>query len=63
MRVMELPESEWLSVQQARGLLDVSRLTLLRLIDAGDLPAYRIGRRIRLRAADVEAYRRRRQGE
>jgi excisionase family DNA binding protein len=63
MRVMELPESEWLSVQQARCLLDVSRLTLLRLIDAGDLPAYRIGRRIRLRAADVEAYRRRRQGE
>jgi putative molybdopterin biosynthesis protein len=56
---MDLAEPEWLSVQQARRRLDVSRLTLLRLIDAGDLPGYRIGRRIRLRAADVEAYRRR----
>ena len=50
-------------MQQARCRLDVSRLTLLRLIDAGELPAYRIGRRIRLLAADVEDYRRRREGE
>ena len=56
---MEVAEPDWLSVQQARRLLGVSRLALLRLIDAGDLPAYRIGRRIRLRAADVKGYRRR----
>jgi putative molybdopterin biosynthesis protein len=60
---MEVAEPEWLSVEQARRRLDVSRLTLLRLIDAGDLPAYRIGRRIRLRTADVETYCRRRDGD
>lgn len=60
---MEARESEWLSVAQAGRRLGVSRLTLLRLIDAGDLPAYRIGRRIRLRTADVEAFRRRGDGD
>lgn len=48
-----------MSVHQAGRRLKVSRPALLRLIDAGDLPAYRIGRRIRLRVAEVEAYRRR----
>lgn len=57
MKTMELPDADWLSVEQARRRLGVSRLALIRLIDNGDLPAYRIGRRIRLRAADVEAYR------
>lgn len=60
---MEVPESEWLSVQQACRRLKVTRRALLRLIDAGHLPAYRIGRRIRLRTSDVEAYHRQRDGE
>jgi excisionase family DNA binding protein len=55
---MTAHKSEWLSVAQAGRRLDVSRITLLRLIDAGELPAYRIGRRIRLRVSDVEAYER-----
>ncbi len=59
MKNMKASGSDWLSVVQVCRRLGVSRLTLLRLIDAGALPAYRIGRRIRLRAADVEAFRRR----
>ncbi len=50
--------SEWISVQQASRRLEVSRTTLLRLINQGALPAYRIGRRVRLLVEDVEAYRR-----
>jgi putative molybdopterin biosynthesis protein len=47
---------EWLSVAGACRQLKVSRMTLFRLIDHGELPAYRFGRMIRLRAADVEAF-------
>ena len=38
--------------------LSVPRRTLFRLIDKGELPAYKIGHWIRLRVADVEAYER-----
>ncbi len=50
--------TEWLSVAGACRRLKVSRTTLFRLIDRGELPAYRFGWMIRLRAADVEAFRR-----
>ncbi|MEA3214678.1 MAG: Helix-turn-helix domain [Acidimicrobiia bacterium] len=50
--------SGWLSVHQACRRLKITRSTLLRLIDDGELPAYRIGWMIRLLVADVEAYRR-----
>jgi excisionase family DNA binding protein len=59
---MNSAELRWLSFLQARRRLALSRLELLRLIDAGQVPAYRIGRRIRLQVADVEAYRARREG-
>ena len=50
--------SEWLTMTQACRRLKVSRPTLLRLIDRGELAGYRIGWMIRLRVADVEAYER-----
>ena len=46
-------------MNQACRRLKVSRTTLFRMIDAGELPAYRIGWMIRLRVAEVEAYMRR----
>lgn len=48
---------------QACRRLKVSRTTLLRLIDRGELPAYRIGWMIRLRVVEVEAYRQDHLGE
>jgi len=45
-----------MNVTQAMRRLGVSRHVLYRLIDAGELPAYRFGRVIRLRVDDVEAY-------
>jgi excisionase family DNA binding protein len=53
----------WLSANQACRRLHMSRSTLLRLIDEGAIPAYRMGWMIRLLVADVEAYRRRVAGD
>ena len=57
---MKEPDGGWLTVKQACRRLKVSRTALFRMIDEGELPAYRIGWMIRLRVADVEDYRRRR---
>jgi excisionase family DNA binding protein len=49
-------EIEWLSTQDAARRLGVTPRTLYRFIDLGDLPAYRLGRVIRLKAGDVDAF-------
>ncbi len=36
--------------------LGVRMRTIYRIIDAGELPAYKLGRVIRIKRADVEAY-------
>lgn len=46
----------WLSTAQAADLLGIKPPTLYRLIDRGEVPAYRIGRVIRLIEWDVVAY-------
>jgi excisionase family DNA binding protein len=53
---MKYTNPEWLTVKQACRRLKVSRNTLFRMIDQGEVPAYRIGWMIRLRVAEVEAY-------
>jgi putative molybdopterin biosynthesis protein len=57
-----MEEQEWLKPIDVARLLGVPTRAVYRLIDEGALPAYRFGRTIRLRAADVEAYRRRQGG-
>ena len=54
---------EWLKPIDAARRLDIPTKELYRLIDEGALPAYKFGRVIRLRAADVEEYRERRSGD
>lgn len=49
-------EIVWLSTQEAARRLGVTPRTLYRFIDVGDLPAYRLGRVIRLKADDVDAF-------
>ncbi|MHB1930089.1 MAG: helix-turn-helix domain-containing protein [Acidimicrobiales bacterium] len=43
----------WLSTREACERLGVTLRTLYRFIDEGQLPAYKMGRVIRLQAADV----------
>jgi excisionase family DNA binding protein len=47
---------EWLSNAEASQLIGVTLRTLYRFIDEGRLPAYRLGRVVRLLRADVERF-------
>jgi putative molybdopterin biosynthesis protein len=46
----------WISTRDACKRLGITLRTLYRLIDRGDLPAYKMGRVIRLRLDEVNAY-------
>jgi excisionase family DNA binding protein len=46
-----------LDVGEAAELLGVRPREVYELIDGGQLAAYKVGKRIRLRSVDVEAYR------
>ena len=48
--------SDWLSTGAAANRIGVGVRTLYRLIDHGELPAYRFGRVIRLRAVEVDQF-------
>ena len=47
---------EWLSTAEASTRLGVTTRTLYRFIDEGQLPAYRFGRVIRLKADEVDRF-------
>ena len=47
---------EWLSTQEAARRLGITTRTLYRFVDQGELPAYRMGRVIRLQATDVDSF-------
>jgi putative molybdopterin biosynthesis protein len=47
---------EWLSTQEAARRLGITTRTLYRFVDQGEIPAYRMGRVIRLQARDIDAY-------
>ncbi|MEI7592190.1 MAG: helix-turn-helix domain-containing protein [Actinomycetes bacterium] len=57
---LQAPESaddnQWLSTVLASERLGVTPRTLYRFIDEGQLAAYRFGRVIRLKAADVDVF-------
>ncbi len=47
---------EWLSTQEASRRLGITTRTLYRFVDQGELAAYRMGRVIRLKATDIDAF-------
>ena len=49
-------EIVWLSTKEAARRLGVTPRTLYRFIDEGGVPAYRLGRVIRLKQSDVDGY-------
>jgi excisionase family DNA binding protein len=53
---MTSADIEWLSTQEASRRLGITTRTLYRFVDQGDLPAYRMGRVIRLKATDVDTF-------
>jgi len=54
---MDNTETTWLNTREAAAKLGVAARDLYRLIDTGELAAYKEGRDVRLRRSDVDAYR------
>ncbi|MFT2215498.1 excisionase family DNA-binding protein [Rhizobium giardinii] len=54
--VTVLPDEEMLSTQAAADILNVSRQYLVRLVDAGEITAEKVGSHRRLRATDVASF-------
>lgn len=49
-------EAQFSTVNEVAQLMRVSKMTVYRLINQGDLPAVRIGRGYRIREEDVHRY-------
>lgn len=49
-------EIVWLSTREAARRLGITTRTLYRLIDSGQIPAYKFGRVIRLQEPEVDAF-------
>lgn len=47
---------EWLSYEEARRLVGLSRTTLYRLVESGAVKGARIGRSVRISRVSLEAY-------
>jgi excisionase family DNA binding protein len=47
---------EWMGTKEACERLGVNLRTLYRFIDSGALPAYKMGRVIRLKGEDIDAF-------
>ena len=52
----EYATAQFHTVAEVASLLRVSSMTVYRLINAGDLPAVRVGKSYRLREDDVDRY-------
>lgn len=50
------PEPVWLGTQEAARRLGITARTLYRFIDEGAIPAYKLGRVLRLQLSDVETF-------
>lgn len=50
------PPETFLTAPEVAELLRVSKMTVYRLIQSGDIPANRIGRSLRVRERDLDAF-------
>ncbi|HUB69159.1 MAG TPA: helix-turn-helix domain-containing protein [Acidimicrobiales bacterium] len=50
------PRSRYVTVAEVADLLRVSNMTVYRLVQAGQLPAVRVGRSYRIREEDVDRF-------
>lgn len=53
---MTREDINWLSTREAARQLGITTRTLYRLIDSGQIPAYKFGRVIRLQEAELDAF-------
>lgn len=50
------PQLDLMTVREVADAMRVSTMTVYRLINAGELPALRVGRHFRVLRSDLEAY-------
>ena len=55
-RITGLPDAEYLTVSELAGHVGVSRMTIYRAINSGELQAIRIGRSFRISRESWDAY-------
>ena len=53
------PEREWLTYAEAGQMVGLSRVTLWKLVSAGEIEAARVGRAVRINRESLRAYMRR----
>jgi excisionase family DNA binding protein len=53
------PEREWLTYAEAGEIVGLSRVTLWKLVSAGEIEAAKVGRAVRLSRQSLTAYMRR----
>ena len=53
---MTREDINWLSTREAARQLGITTRTLYRLIDSGQIPAYKFGRVIRLQEAELDSF-------
>ena len=53
------PEREWLTYAEAGEMVGLSRVTLWKLVSAGEVEAARVGRAVRINRQSLNAYTRR----
>ena len=49
-------ETEWLGTPEAAERLGITQRTLYRLIDEGQIPAYKMGRVLRVKESDLDVF-------
>ena len=49
-------DTEWLGTPEAAERLGITQRTLYRLIDEGQVPAYKMGRVLRVKADDLDVF-------
>jgi excisionase family DNA binding protein len=49
-------KTEWLGTHEAAVRLGITSRTLYRLIDEGQIPAFKMGRVLRVKASDLEVF-------
>jgi excisionase family DNA binding protein len=54
--IIESMQRDWVTVREAADWLRISKITVTRAINAGRLPAWRVGCQFRIERSAVEAF-------
>ncbi len=53
---MKQEQETLITIKDVTKLLNISRTTVYRLLEKGDIPSYKIGNQLRFKLSEIEAY-------